>query len=168
MYVVDPVQQEAMLSELILVDSEHDGWSRRFRDKNSAIWTLYYPYAEVHGGGPAYLRRGQLPSDILELAKRVVDLLASGRKEDALGSAADLQARPETWGAILEALEGNVALLPKTSVETFLCTLGVLNGANRRSVLHKSMLQIKADAAFFEALTRKADNILQHVKTREA
>lgn len=163
MYVLDNEAQLHILTELTLVESEDEGWLRRYTDDEGNEWTLYHPFPEVHGGGPPYLRRGQPPRNDEEVPAWVLSLLRSRREDDADGAATDLRRRHEVWESVLDRIEAEFDSLDSKLVEIFIEDLGI-DPSNRRPILGKPFAEIKQDAAHFAALSRQASRLYQLAK----
>lgn len=49
---------ESMIkNDLKAIDSSEDGWTKRFKEKDGALWELTYPESHLQGGGPPKLTR---------------------------------------------------------------------------------------------------------------
>lgn len=47
---------ESMIeSDLTVIESSEDGWTKRFKGKDGKICELTYPESYIHGGGPPKL-----------------------------------------------------------------------------------------------------------------
>ena len=102
-YVLDRKEQEDKLARLAEAEVKDDGWTRYFADpETDERWTLYHPRSEEHGGGPRFLRRGDIPNDVAGWA---VALLRNGTEADVVGAGTDLSAEPEMWSALLDRIE---------------------------------------------------------------
>ena len=153
-YVLDRKEQEDKLARLAEVEVKDDGWTRYFADpETDERWTLYHPRSEKHGGGPRFLRRGDIPNDVAGWA---VALLRNGTEADVVGAGTDLSAEPEVWAAVLDRIEAEREALRSNLVREFLNHLGVLQPVNRRPIVGKPGAEVASDAAHFQELADRA------------
>ena len=156
MYFLDVATQHSVLAGLTLIEQNDSEWVRIYKDSAGNEWTMYHPFSSRHGGGQPYLRRGPVPDKNTEVADWVVQLLRSGREDDASGAAADLAYRHETWSMVLDMLEAEYDTLCPHVVYVFIDQLGILAPLNRRAIAGKPYAEVKKDAAHFTSLATRA------------
>ncbi len=164
MYILNEEEQEALLRDMSLVDTSDEGWTKTYLHAETGdTWTLYYPYAAMHGGGPRYLRRGPIPDRMDEW---VWACLISGQEDNVVGAATDLVSQPEKWDVVLDTLEAKQNNVTSDLIRLFIEKLGILNPINRYPVVGKRFEEVAADGAHFRALARRSAALINHLSKR--
>jgi hypothetical protein len=157
-YVLKREDQEEILQRLTLTEVTDDGWTRKYRHPlTGEIWSLYYVYGELQGGGFPVLRKEPLPE---RLSDRLSTAFASGREDDVVGLAWDLSSEHEKWSEVLDWLEAKRGSLSTEAVASFIRCLSVLMPINRRPTLGKHYVEVVADHNHFLGLAERARRLI--------
>jgi hypothetical protein len=103
MYSITTARQELLLARLRKIGEDMSGWRTLYIDPETQVeWFGYFPYGEMQGGGPLYLREKIIPTDW----RQWIDAcLLSSEVDDAVGLATDLRDLRKDRFSILDFLE---------------------------------------------------------------
>jgi len=158
MYVIGEQQQNSFLKQLKQVGEASNKWEMYFEDPvTGQEWMTYYPYSEMHGGGPRLLRHKQVPTPSREWARICLD---SPEKDDAIGLAIDMSLLTEEVETILDYVEANLHLLVRDSVRLF---LEHLRPKDKRVIIGKTFNEVKASHEEYTDLMRRIGKLAQNI-----
>ncbi|PKV63335.1 hypothetical protein [Pontibacter ramchanderi] len=162
---------ERLLPQLELMEEAEGGWAAVFKDKASNVfWMKCYTSAgEQLGGGYELLIRLPLPST----DKLIAVALETPHEDEAVAAIMRLLDEEAVEGKdfrhlLVERLDQldlpGIAPDRKQRIRQCITLTSLTDPTNKRPVKGKSLAQLSADAAYFEAVSEKALAVLGRLK----
>lgn len=164
-FICDPERIQEKLRVLEGHGISEDGWVLFYTDTENYKWALSGYHYRSEGDGVEILYRLPAPdtATLIEIALTTTD------QYDVFGAALELKSREKKNGEDfrqqlidrLYALDlDNLSAFDRQRISTIIYESELFEGRNRRDVLGKHATEIKADAAYYGNIARKALAIL--------
>lgn len=158
MYAITAERQEALLAHLKETGVDSTGWETRYLDPTTdEEWIGYFPYSEMQGGGPRYLRKKIVPEDW----RSWIDVcLSSVEIDDAVGLATDVRSLKRDRLAVMTFLEKRWSAYPSRQRKAFIDRLSFPRDS--RELLGKHISDIEKEWSEERDLLLRIEALKKH------